>query len=114
MKEKRPGPGEYNPKKSGKEVRYTIGLKLTTGKKRATPGPGEYADNRQAHYQKLTGAKIGSAERKPPFQTLSKDHSLSSYNLRVQASDNRGPKHGFGSASRERSHREKSPGPGSY
>ena len=60
-----PGPGFYDPQKSYTKIQYSISKRHgPTSDKALTPGPGNYEDNRKAHYEKLAGSKIGKDTRK--------------------------------------------------
>ena len=63
----KPGPGEYEPMKPQTQIKFSISQRLTASSYAAsknTPGPGSYNDERQAHYDKLPGSKIGRDVRK--------------------------------------------------
>jgi Sperm-tail PG-rich repeat len=122
-KEFEPGPGNYNPIKSQKTLKYTMSAKHDTSlsPEKLTPGPGTYQDERELYYQTLPGSKMGKDNRKSYFLKSASyekpgpgNYSTISFTEKSDA-----PKFGFGSSVREKDYKKHGgiplvPGPGKY
>jgi hypothetical protein len=64
-----PGPGQYNPIKSEKTLKYSMSGKQdgNISPEKLTPGPGAYSDMRNLYYSTLPGSKIGRDDRRSYF-----------------------------------------------
>jgi len=61
------GPADYDPKPLEKSLIYSMRPKLSPVRDDKSPGPGSYNDNRQSHYENLSGSIIGLDPRKSFF-----------------------------------------------
>ena len=86
------------------------------------PGPGQYSDMRQLHYDRLSGGQVGRDERKKYFLKARgyTNPGPGIYKELGYADKNRAPSFGFGSSTREKDYlgmkttKDPGPGPGSY
>lgn len=123
---KLPGPGYYDPIKTGTTLMYSMSGKNdgNLSPDKLTPGPGTYSDMRNIYYSTLPGSKIGRDDRRSYF-LRSASHEKpgpGNYTTIGFTEKSQAPKFGFGSSTREKDYlkvkmvggKVGTPAPGNY